>query len=912
MALKMKQLLSPPVFKSEDKTRIADLLNTITLIIFVILIVVCLMTPFVFETPANGLIISALTALPTLGVFLLARHGHDKLASYLFVFGFWALDTILIFSSGGLDSGIIPGYLAVVVLAGLLLNRGSAIVLYVLMAIAGSVLVYAESHGLMPTPIFNLNRFARWLSLTAHIVFAAILLDLTTNGIKRALARAREGEGALAKANQVLKKEITERKRSEEALRQWKEFNEDIVQSVAETIIIEDVNGTMTFANPRMKRLLGFSPEDLVGKHWSVIVPEDELDKVSNETTKRPEGVESHYETKLQKIDGTQIPVIASARPIFKGDRFTGVLTAFTDISERRNAEEALIESEKKFRSLVENLNVGVYRTNSNTNSNFIHANTAIVEMFGFQRLDEFMKVSFADFHETSEDHERLIEEIIEQGSVKNREIRLVKKDGSPFWASCTSTAQYNNGRLQWIDGVIEDITKRKQAEDQLMHDAFHDTLTNLPNRALFFDRLRHTMARTKRRPNYHYAVLFLDLDRFKLINDSLGHNIGDQLLIMVADRLSSVLRSVDTIARFGGDEFVVLIDEISGIGEAIFIANRIQSELKQPFLVNGHEVYTSASIGIVYHSDEYQFPEDILRDADTAMYRAKRMGKDRYELFDLRMREDVIHRMQIETELRRAQELSEFRVYYQPLISTKTDQIIGFEALIRWQHPQRGLLLPKDFLDVTEETGLIIPMGQWVLQEASKMIMKTQNKLQQDPPLYVSINLSRRQFSHPGLISDLKKALKTYDLNPSCLAVEITEDVIIDDSKRTASTIQKIIDLGVKIQMDDFGTGYSSLATLHRFPIEALKIAREFIMEIESSEDRSAVVSTIISLARALNIHVIAEGVENSQQLNYLKKENCDMWQGYYCSKPISEEALIQFFTEKYGTGILVLEPER
>jgi diguanylate cyclase (GGDEF)-like protein/PAS domain S-box-containing protein len=911
MILKVKHFFTPPVFEDEDKTRVAGFLNTISLIIFVILVAVCVIVPFVFDTPTNGLIISAATGLPVLGVFLLSHFGYVRLASHLFVFGFWALDTILIFSSGGLDSGIVPGYLAVVVLAGLLLSRNTAVILYVIMVATGAVIAVAEHQGLMPAPILYLDRLARWLSLTTHIAFAGLLLDLTTNGLNHALKRARQGESALVEANEELTNEIVERKRTEEALKQLKDYNEDIVKSVAETLIIEDANGFLTFANPRTEKLLGYSPEVLIGKHWSAIVPEDQIEKVGEETQKRPGGVESQYETILRRKDGTQIPVIASARPLFDDGRFAGVLTAFTDISERRRAEVALIESEEKFRSLVENLNVGVYRTNGSVNGKFIHANTAIVNMFGYQSFDEFMEVSFAEFYKSPEDHERFVKEIIDKGSVKNREIHMIKQDGSSFWGSCTSNAQYKNGKLQWIDGVIEDITKRKQAEEQLLHDAFHDTLTNLPNRALFFDRLRHAIARASRRANYHYAVLFLDLDRFKLINDSLGHNIGDQLLIMVAERLSSFLRAVDTIARLGGDEFVILVDEIGSIGEAVYIANRIQSELKQPFIINEHEVYTTASIGIVYNSDEVQTPEDILRDADTAMYRAKRMGKDRYELFDIEMRQDVLHRMRTETELRRAHELGEFRVYYQPLISTKTDQIIGFEALIRWQHPQHGLLLPKDFLEVAEETGLIIPMGQWVIQQACKMIKKIRRKFPQDPSLFVSINLSRRQFNHSGLITDIKTALRTNNLDPSGLAVEITEEVIVDDSENTALIIQEILDLGVNIQMDDFGTGYSSLATLHRFPIGALKIARDFIVEIDSGEKRSAVVSSIISLARALKINVIAEGVENSQQLNYLKKENCDMWQGYYCSKPVSEELLNRFLVEKYGTGFLVLEPD-
>jgi diguanylate cyclase (GGDEF)-like protein/PAS domain S-box-containing protein len=799
-----------------------------------------------------------------------------------------------------LQSGVTPGYVAVVILAGLLLGRRSVIALIIFMAAAGLGMVYAENNGLLPAPVIMLDGLARWLSLIINIALAATILDLATSGINKALARARRGEGALVEANEELKKEISEHKRTEVELRQLKEFNENIVQSVAETIIIEDENGVLTFANPRIEMLLGYSPCELVGKHWSTIVPEKQINKVSSETTKRPDGIEGQYEIVLLKKDGTEIPVITSAQPLFQNGEFVGVLSAFTDITHLKRVEEALRESDENYHSLVENLNVGVYRNTGGKAGEFIHANTAIVEMFGYRSVDEFMEHAVVDFYETPEERERFVDEVIDRGYVKNRELRLIKRDGSPFWASLTSTAQFDGDeRLKWIDGVIEDITQRKQAEEQLLYDAFHDSLTHLPNRALFYDRLSHTLARASRSQDYHFAVLFLDLDRFKLVNDSLGHNTGDQLLIMVANRLSTFLRSVDSIARLGGDEFVILVDDINSIGEAVSIADRIQKELKLPFQIGGSEVYTSASIGIVYHSDDYHSPEDILRDADTAMYRAKRKGKDRYELFDPKMRQDVIVRMQIETELRRAYERGEFRMHFQPLMSIKTDRIIGFEALIRWQHPERGLLLPSEFIDVIEETGLIIPIGHWIFQESYSVISDMQRKFPQDPPLFVSVNLSSRQFTYPGLISDIEKVLKAGSLLPSCLVLEITEDVIMEDIEKASTLINQILNLGVKIQMDDFGTGYSSLATLHRFPISALKIAREFIIEIESSEDRSEVVRTIISLARIMDIKVIAEGVENSQQLDYLKRENIDVWQGNYCSKPMSPDSLAKFLSE-------------
>jgi diguanylate cyclase (GGDEF)-like protein/PAS domain S-box-containing protein len=721
-----------------------------------------------------GIILSGLTGVPVLIVLWLVRKGRIRVSSYLFVFGIWVLDTILIYGTGGLTSGVIPGYVAVAVLGGLLLQRRYSIMLILLIAVMGLGMIDLTQSQRLPAPIIHLDQGARWLSLLINVILAATVIDLATSGLRRALKRARQAEAAIAVTNQDLKREISERIRTEDEIRKLKEFNENIVNSVAETIILEDEHGILTFANPRVEKLLGYSTKEIIGQHWTTIVPNGYVEKVRSETVKRVDGIESQYKTHLMHKDGTEIPVITSACPLFDQDRFVGVLSAFTDITEQRRVEE------------------------------------------------------------------------------------------------------------------------------QLLHDAFHDELTGLPNRVLFFDRLGHTIARAKRHRDYHYGVLFLDLDRFKLVNDSLGHSMGDQMLILVAERLSGLLRNIDTIARLGGDEFVILLDDINTVEDAISIANRIQEALKRPFDLKGHEVYTTTSIGIVYNSTTYESSENVLRDADTAMYRAKRMGKDRFELFDPEMRRDVIGRMRVETELRKALEREEFRVFYQPLLSIRTDQVIGVEALVRWQHPVRGLLLPKDFLSIAEETGMIIDLGQWIFKEAARMIRRLNDQFPQEPPLFVSVNLSRRQFSYPGLIYDIKAVLDSESLDPRSFVLEIKEDVILDDTVLASEKIRQIQELGVNLQMDDFGTGYSSLARLNHLPIGALKIAREFILQIESGDDRSEIIRTIISLARILNINVIAEGVENSHQLDYLKKEECDIWQGYFCSKAINSEDLIHFMVDR------------
>jgi diguanylate cyclase (GGDEF)-like protein len=443
------------------------------------------------------------------------------------------------------------------------------------------------------------------------------------------------------------------------------------------------------------------------------------------------------------------------------------------------------------------------------------------------------------------------------------------------------------------------EVTERKIAEAKLIHDAFHDSLTGLPNRALFIERLGRVIEQTKRFKDYFFAVLFLDLDRFKVVNDSLGHLLGDQLLIKFARRLEIYLRSVDTVARLGGDEFVILLHGIQSINCAIQIADRIQKELTLPFDLNGYEVFISTSIGIALSTTGYDQPEEILRDADTVMYRAKALGKARYEVFDKDMHARAVTLLQLENDLRRSLERQELQVHYQPVVSLKTGRINGFEALVRWQHPHRGLVSPVEFIPIAEETGLIIPIGYWVLCEACRQISAWQEYYQASP-LTISVNFSGKQFSQPDLIKQIDQILQETGLDGKSLKLEITESVLIENAESAAAMFLHLKSLGVQVHIDDFGTGYSSLSYLHRFPIDGLKIDRSFVSRMGVNNENSEIVKTIMTMAHNLGMSVIAEGIETAEQLTQLRALQCEYGQGYFFSKPLKPEAAAAFIAKE------------
>lgn len=427
-----------------------------------------------------------------------------------------------------------------------------------------------------------------------------------------------------------------------------------------------------------------------------------------------------------------------------------------------------------------------------------------------------------------------------------------------------------------------------------------HDDLTNLPNRTLFIERVEQALQTAKRCKDYSFAVLFIDLDRFKLINDSLGHTMGDRLLVAISQVFQQCLRPVDTIARLGGDEFTILLDGIKNINDATRVAQRLQEELSSAFEVENYQVHTSASIGIVFSSTHYQQAADLLRDADIAMYRAKEQGKARHTIFDSAMYEQTRELLQIESDLRLALERQEFCLHYQPIVSLVTGKLAGFEALVRWMHPQQGLISPVKFIPVAEDTGLIVPLGEWVLREACRQMQAWQTKFPAFAALNISVNLASSQLKESNLINQIKQILVDTGLDGSCLKLELTESMLMDDLQKTIDTLLQLKAIDIKLSIDDFGTGYSSLSYLHRFPIDTLKIDRSFINKIGSNPEECAVVKTIITLAHTLGMDAVAEGVETSEQSSNLQAWGCEFGQGYFFAKPLNCSAVEAMLSSK------------
>ncbi|MCP3905890.1 MAG: EAL domain-containing protein [Planctomycetes bacterium] len=464
------------------------------------------------------------------------------------------------------------------------------------------------------------------------------------------------------------------------------------------------------------------------------------------------------------------------------------------------------------------------------------------------------------------------------------------------------SERQFNHGREgQWYqfvavklgDGLavtFADISDRKKAEEQLRHAAHHDTLTGLPNRAFFMDRLVQAINRARRVPDYTFAVLFLDFDRFKIINDSLGHDAGDQLLVGIGDRLTKNLRAIDTPtrvndghmpARLGGDEFVILLDSIRGVEDAVRVAERLQSELSVPHNLDGHEVVSTASIGIVTSDIGYESPDDVIRDADTAMYRAKTSGKARHVVFDEGMHNEVVARLDLERELRDAVEQKAFRLAFEPLVALDTGKVAGFEALIRWPHETRGMVPPEEFISLAEELSLIVPLGEWALESTCKQLREWSIRYPEHDRLTVSVNLSRQQLLHPELAATIRRVVEETGIKPSSLQLEITETMVMGDSGAFHAILEQLRDIGVGLVMDDFGTGHSSLSCLHGFPINVLKLDSDFIRSMKKKRDYGAIVNAVVELAHNLNMEVVAEGVETVDQLVLLQALACDYAQG-------------------------------
>jgi diguanylate cyclase (GGDEF)-like protein len=471
--------------------------------------------------------------------------------------------------------------------------------------------------------------------------------------------------------------------------------------------------------------------------------------------------------------------------------------------------------------------------------------------------------------------------------------------------------AEAERARAEQAERHVEELSRHiaeqerisvqlQESKDHFRRAAFHDALTNLPNRALLAENLKFVIERAKQHEDYQFAVLFLDLDRFKNVNDSLGHSIGDQLLITMARRLESCIREVDMVARLGGDEFAILLDGIPNQAEATNMARRIQEKLQSPFNLSGHEVFTTTSIGIAVSSTGYDDPENMLRDADTAMYRAKAQGKACYEVFDKGMHTHAVYVLQMENDLRRAIEREELRVYYQPIVALENGQLAGFEALIRWQHPERGFINPSDFIPLAEDTGLIVPLGLWILKRACQQLCQWQWQSPANRSLFMSVNLSGKQVAQPDLVENIRDILDETHVDAKHLKLEITESAVMENAEMAARLLKRLKALGVQLSIDDFGTGYSSLSYLHRFPVNTLKIDRSFVGRIGEAAENIEIVRTVISLAENMGMEVVAEGIETLSQLAQLRKLKCQYGQGYLFSRPVDAQSVSSWISKK------------
>jgi diguanylate cyclase (GGDEF)-like protein/PAS domain S-box-containing protein len=562
------------------------------------------------------------------------------------------------------------------------------------------------------------------------------------------------------------------------------------------------------------------------------------------------------------------------------------------EIEQSAQIQTALQESKDRYALAARGANDGLWDWNLQTNE--IYLSSRWKSMLGFEdneigdRLQEwFHRVHQEDIHKLKKDISDHLNGVTPHFE---NEHRLLNKEEHYLWVLTRGLAvKDNNGNNIRMAGSLTDITGRKETEEQLIQNAFYDPLTGLPNRALFMDRLQMAFVHHKRNEEHLFAILFLDLDRFKNINDSFGHMTGDELLVLVAKRLRSHIRPDDTIARFGGDEFVVLLGNIKEESDATKIADRINNILTEPFHLMHHELYVGITIGIAISNHEYQQPEEILRDADTAMYHAKLRGKACYLVFDKSMHINALDRLELEIDLRHAIERNEFVLYYQPIISLENRNIIGFEALVRWHHPQRGFLLPMEFIPLSEETGLIIPLSLWIIREACSQILIWQQQVSSDSPLVVSVNISPVHFKHTSFVDQIITILDETKLKPEHLALEITETVMMDNTDHMITVLSQLKNLGIKIHIDDFGTGYSSLSYLQRFPINTLKIDRSFIGRLSGTGKDTEIVQSIIQMAHNMKLHVIAEGVEKAENLKALENLKCEYAQGYLFSHPLN-----------------------
>lgn len=677
-----------------------------------------------------------------------------------------------------------------------------------------------------------------------------------------------------------------------------------------------DEQWSMKYLSDGCFKLTGYESEELLNleaqTYNKITHPEDLPRVISNINSaillKRPYEVEYRIRTK----NGEEKWVWEKGSGVFDESGLLQRLEGFiTDITQLKRTEDALIKAERQYRNIFEHITQGIFQIN--IDGQYIKANPALAAIYGYDSAEDLMN-NLTDIetqlYVEPQQRKTLLKHLKKKGYIQKFETQVYRKDQSIIWTSETVRAVYDEEhRFLYYEGTVEDITVRRKTEEKLLYDAFYDQLTGLPNRTWLMLQLSSAIQRIKEKTEELYAVLFIDLDSFKVVNDSLGHLVGDDLIKQVAQRLQNVLKSEDKIARFGGDEFVVIIENLKDINEIIQIAEQIHEQFKYPFKLENENIIIGASLGITLSSFGYSTPIELLRDADIAMYKAKAKGKFCYVIFNPEMKKEALERLQIENELRQAIQDSSLQLFYQPIISLSTGQLIGFEALIRWPHSSQQRFYPNEFIPIAEETGLILPLSLWVLQEACQQLQHWRKAYPQAAHLVININLSVHQLRENTLVEQLQIILEKTELDGKSLKLEITENSFLEVIETQNSVVEQLKAMGIGLCIDDFGVGYSSLSRLDEFPIDILKIDRSFINRLENHQ--SAVVQTIITLAHNLGINVVAEGIETKKQLAILKDLNCELGQGYLFAKPLDKNAATEYicYSSRENDPLIELE---